>query len=317
MFQTDATSYCANHPDRSAVARCDHCGRPFCEDCRVEDVAAEEMFCSRSRREEHSKSREGPALAADRTFLDGYQRPIRTGWLLWAHSLGALCAHTAPLAIAMGLMVWLSSEVDESGETRVSDTAAFVLLLGFGFGVALTQVILSRQYSGLIKGNVYLWTLRRFVPWALSLAIVFVITVLGMMAFLLPGMYLALRLFWADEFVLVHQSGPLRALRESWELTQGEAGPVFRFQFLAGLAAYLVFIGGAVVLAAVGTLGRLLASPRYWEPATFVCIWLVIFVGYGALHASEIVYLYGMRADRASSLAASTTTLLTDDVAPN
>ena len=209
---------------------------------------------------------------------------------------------------------WRFSTVDASGEPRVTDTGAVILLVGLCFGIALTQVIFSQQYSGLVRGNVYWWTLQRIIPWALSLAMVWVITVLGMMAFVLPGIYLGLRLFWADEFVLVHRSGPIRALRQSWELTRGDAGSVFRFQFVAGLAAYGVIIAGALVLAAVGALGELLGSPQNWEPVTLTCVWLLIFVGYGALHAWEIVYLYGMRTKRASSLAASTRTLLTDDV---
>ena len=105
MFQPDPTFYCANHTDRQAVAECDHCGKPYCVDCRVEDVAADEAFCSHACREEHSNARGVATLAKERTFLDGYQRPIRAGWALWARSLRALCVHTAPLAIAMGLAV--------------------------------------------------------------------------------------------------------------------------------------------------------------------------------------------------------------------
>jgi hypothetical protein len=210
----------------------------------------------------------------------------------------------------MGLLTAaLPAAPDGTNEPDLPIAAAVFLLAAFGFGIALTQVIISRQYTGRVQGNPYTWALRRFVPWVLTLALVLAATFLGMLALLIPGIYIGVRLFWADEFALTHQAGPLQALKESWNLTKNNAGAVFTFQFLAGLAAYLVIIAGVLLLAGMELAIDALGRPEYLGPLEITLILLVIFVGYGALHAPEIVRLYGMRAERARSVITATTTL--------
>ena len=244
-----------------------------------------------------------------------------------------LCLYTAPIAFIMGIVVvWVggalpAAEGGETTETTVSGGAAILMLLMLAFlmlafGIALTQVILSQCYTRLVQGNPYVWTFRRFVPWTLSIIIVFAAMFLGMspivfaamflvflgmpalvmsLVMLLvvqPAIYLGLRLFWADEFALVHRAGPIQALKESWQLTKGNVGSIIRFQFLSGLVANLVLM----VVMSFGVLVLLLVrlgSSGYLE-ATLG--FLIIFVCYGGLHAPEIVYLYGMRAQESSSL---------------
>ena len=173
------------------------------------------------------------------------------------------------------------------------------------FGIALTQVILSQRYTRLVQGNPYTWTLRRFVPWVLTWIICFAAIVLGTLALLIPGIILGLRLFWADEFALIHRAGPIQALKESWKLTSGNIGSLFVFQFLAGLAAYVVLIPMGILVLAFMVLVLLLGSPEYLLPLENALIYLMIFVGYGGLHGPEIVYFYGMRAEQSRSLVRS------------
>ena len=96
-------------------------------------------------------------------------------------------------------------------------------------------------------------------------------------------------------------------MKESWQLTENNFGRIFGFQFLAGLASNLVFICGGIVLG-IGT--AVLEAPNILGPIALEVVEvsftsLVIFLFYGALHAPELVYLYGMRADRSRSLARS------------
>ena len=328
MATAEPTLDCAKHPGQPAAERCDHCGAPFCGDCRVEDTAAEEVFCSEPCREKRTKARKS-------VLLEGFDQPIRTGWRLFARSSVAVWLYTAPLAIAIVIVTALLSDLmpgAESGQSTVAYGARVVVfLLALAFGIALTQVVLSRQYSGLVQGNPYVWTLRRFVPWVLTWIICLAAIFLGTLALVLPGIYVGLRLFWADEFALIHRKGPVQALKESWELTRGHAGSIFLFQFLAGLVASVLALA-ALFLAYLAPLmlyvwgfsevlkegsgilqnvaAAFLAEHSYFLrtlPPTF--FWLLFFVGYGALHAPQIVYLYGMRAERARSLVGSTKVL--------
>jgi hypothetical protein len=177
------------------------------------------------------------------------------------------------------------------------------------FGVALTQMVMTQKHSGLVRANPYLLTAKRFVPWVVTTVLAFAILIVGYMALIIPGIYLSLRLFWAEEFVLVHGTGPLQGLRESWELTRGSAGSIFGFQFLAGFAAY------GVLLLVFGALAGFLALVEVEEnggPVDMVrrvIMFWGAFIAYAGLHAPEVVYIYGMRAERAVSSADSTKTL--------
>ncbi len=311
MATAESNLFCAKHLDQPAAARCDHCGAPFCGDCRVEDTAAEEVFCSEPCREKRAEARSGPVLPSESELLEGSLHPIKTGWKLWARSLPTLCLYTAPIAFIMGTVVWLAPEphAADGGEMAMPERTEFLLLLMLAFGISLTQVILSQRYTRLVQGDPYAWTLRRFVPWALSWIMCLAAIFLGTLALVVPGIIIALRLFWADEFALVHRAGPIQALKESWELTRGDVGSIFVFQFLAGLAAYAVLIPVGILVLVFLFLVELLGSPEYLWPLEFALVFLLVFVGYGALHGPEIVYFYGMRARQSRSLVRSTKVL--------
>jgi hypothetical protein len=78
---------------------------------------------------------------------------------------------------------------------------------------------------------------------------------------------------------------------------------------VAGLAAYLILLGGILLLAGFELVLDALGRPSYLQPVEITFIFLVIFVGYGALHSPEIVRLYGMRAEQAAGTASIAKTL--------
>jgi len=302
MSQAGADRYCAAHPAEQATGRCDYCGKDTCGHCVIENVAAEKAYCSESCQAADS-DRQATGLA-NRDLLDRARRPILSGWALWARSRGALCLYSAPVAVMMASV----AKWGETGDT-ITDAAAWIILLLFAYGVALIQVVLTLRYSGLVSGNPYVWTLRRFVPWAAAVAISFLAVIVGAMAFVLPGIYLGVRLIWADEFALVHGAGPIRALKESWLLTQGSSGAVYRFQVLVGLSSYLLFGAGAALFVGIVFLGEAAGGGPFVDLVEASLVFLFILVGYGALHSPELIYLYGMRSERVMPLSSTTKTL--------
>ena len=127
------------------------------------------------------------------------------------------------------------------------------------------------------------------------------------MALIIPGIYLGLKLFWADEFAMVHQANPLQALSESWRLTEGEVGSIFRFQSLVGLSVYLLLIPAGILIWVIQTTFELLGSPAYLEWLMLPLLYFGVFLGYAALHGPEVVHFYAMRAERSLWLRKSKT----------
>ena len=70
---------------------------------------------------------------------------------------------------------------------------------------------------------------------ALFLAVVF----LGTLAFILPGIYLAVRLALAEQNVLLNVESPIEAIKSSWEDTSDQFWNIFLGSLLLGLVTLL------------------------------------------------------------------------------
>ncbi len=288
---------CAAHPDATSTGRCEACPRPFCAACAVEDVASDLFFCSDACRESQALvSRASVDAPTSAELIDGLWSPIRTGWELWWREAPALTLRVGLPVGAAGALLQLAARSTGWVEGLVIDLAHLGLA---GLAAAAVGVILSRSRTGVADPNPWPQVAARFLPWSLAWLALAVCVVLGSLLFLIPGAFLGLRLFWADELCLVHGRGPIAAARESWALTEGLTRTLFAFQFLAGLALYLVlaalglgWFGVTVVLDFVppGSVG-LLISGFAWP--------FLLVHAYAASHAPEVAYFYGLRALRA------------------
>jgi hypothetical protein len=291
---------CLRHPGLPAADRCPRCGAPFCAGCGVVSLGAERTYCSEDCRDlEAGIGRALPASASD--LARGAESPIRLGWALAFRSFPTVLAHLLPVALGMALLLWYGgATIAEVFE----DNAALPSHLGlagwalFGYGAALTAVLLSREHTSFAPGNPYLWTLRRFAPWALTWLLIGVIVLFGFVLLIIPGILLGIRLFWADEYALVLESGPVRSIRDSWNLTRGRGWRIFSFQFLLGLAEYLIVLPGVALIAgihvAAGATG--FGSHAAVQIVASTAIFAVAFLTYATVHGPEVTYFYGLRA---------------------
>ena len=297
---------CADHPERASVGLCSRCARPLCAECAHESVSTERVFCS-ERCAGASRRVEGEEAAVDNERLRaGLERPIRAGWWLWARSLGEVAAAALPVAALLGPVLWFYLEVgapdpQAAAAGAVNGIGFAALVVVAAYGVAVVGLVLSRRHTGLVRGNVFARAAVRFLPWVTTWVLMFAITTVGYLAFVVPGIYLALRLFWADELALVHGMSPFAALRASWRLTDEAAASLFRFQLVVGFAQYLVLVPAAVLLVAIFTGWSRTGwrEPGVVTPADGLLIGFVGLIAYGAMHAPELVQFYGMRAERA------------------
>ena len=305
MARAGAIDLCNRHSDRAASGRCDQCGKPFCHDCVIEHVGAEEEFCSTDCRDQRIGTRPGESVATPEQLLAASDRAFINGWKLWARSLPTLCRSGLLFVFGAQLVIWVADQLtDPSAEPSMRE---YWSLLIAGFGMALAQVILTQKHTGLIQGSPLAWTTHRFVSWMLTNAMVLGLSFIGSIALILPGVYAGLRLFWADEFAMAHRDNPLQALQASWRLTEGEVGSVFRFQFLVGLSLYLLVIPTMIIVWIVETKFEGLHVPAYLEWFTTPAVLFVFFLGYAALHGPEVIRFYGMRAEQSLWLRESKT----------
>lgn len=301
---------CANHPGDRAVAACDNCSKPFCDTCRVEDVSTDSVFCSSTCHAAHqAQHAAAPGLSQEYLF-EGYRRPIVTGWKLLLRSFPAVAAHIAPLSLLGGLAFMMAPVVEDEAAAEEITRWDLALLVVFLIGIALVQVVMSQKYTRIVHGNAVQWTARRLLHWVATGILVGALVLVGFLALIVPGIIVSLRLFWADEFALMHGYGPIRSMRESWKLTQGEMGKIFFFQLIAGLAAYvpLIVMGLATVAlaTAVSSLGDQGAGIEFIQ-GTLISFFFMSF--YSAIHAPELVYFYGMRAVYSTPVAQQGRTL--------
>jgi len=271
----------------------------------VEDVAAEKEYCSSECRAGARAAQLEGGLTTDAEMLAAYATPIRSGWKLWFRAMGPLALYTAPAAVVLGYAL-TETAADVEGEGGFG-LAHWLFFLAGAVGIAVAQVVLSQKYVGHAVGNPYSLVMQRFLPWIAAFVLTWGLIIGGYLVLIVPGIYLSLRLFWAEEFALVHGAGPIQAIRESWDLTTGSAGAVFGFQFLAGLAAYGVFVAVGLAAVSVGAALEVLPTPISGTLRMVLVCWAML-IGYGGLHAPEIVYLYGMRAERSTSFGEASRT---------
>jgi len=91
----------------------------------------------------------------------------------------------------------------------------------------------------------------------------------------------------------------MKACRESFDLTEGQGGAIFLFQFLVGLAEYLVLIPAILAYFGIisGFAGLGIDSPLITFAELFFSL-MLLFLVYGSYHGPEVVYFYGLRAER-------------------
>jgi hypothetical protein len=238
--------------------------------------------------------------AADAELIDGLETPIRTGWQLCTRVAGALVQWVGvPVGLGYALFAHATGGVLLDPETGASLAADLGLLVALALAAPATAIVLSHAHAADERGNPWPHLGTRYLPWLLTMLLFLGATMLGTLALIVPGIILGIRLFWADEFALVHGHGPVSALRESLNLTRGLTGRVFGFQFALGFAEYLVLIPMFVGIVAVKAMVDALSAGLAGNVLASVLLSCLFVITYASAHAAEVVYFYGLRALRA------------------
>jgi hypothetical protein len=287
---------CATHPGIASTGRCDNCQKAYCDQCRVEDIADDRNYCSATCLNASRTTLDGANLSDDDALYAGYAAPYKTGFRLWARSFKSLTVSLLPLSLIVALG-FVAFQMSADGLINVTGVhLGMIVVAALLFGVAVCGVVLSRVHTGQVVEGIYLTTIRRFIPWLVSWVLVMSLTLLGYVAFFVPGIYLNMRLIWADEFALVHGANPFKALDHSWQISTDHVSQIFGFEFVVGFFATIFLIPGIAFLVAAMSIDA--DTPLYMAGVTGVSVYLLL-IGYGAMHACQVAYLYGLRSNHA------------------
>ena len=168
---------------------------------------------------------------------------IRFGWTTVIGNLG--------LFIVAILIVWLMSAFPAIWDSWVVYAVAWL----FAMVVTLGVMRMSLRFVDEERGELVdlFAKIPLIIPYLIASIIVGIIVMIGFCLLIIPGIYLALRLQFFGWAIVDKELGPIAAIQESWEITQGSAGNLFLLWWL------LLFVNVAGMLA-LG-IGLLVTSP--------------------------------------------------------
>ena len=85
---------------------------------------------------------------------------------------------------------------------------------------------------------------RKIITYFVANLFMGIIVVFGICLFIIPGIYLALRLQFFTAFIVEEDTGIIESLKRSWEITRGQGMPLFMLM----LAMIGIFILGLILL---------------------------------------------------------------------
>ena len=95
-----------------------------------------------------------------------------------------------------------------------------------------------------------------FSKYIFSNILVSILTIIGFLFFIIPGIVLAVRMQFYVYFIVEEEVGPIDAIKKSWNLTKGSFWNIFFFGLLAGVVQIL----GALAL----LVGLIFTTPTMW-----------------------------------------------------
>lgn len=107
---------------------------------------------------------------------------------------------------------------------------------------------------------------KNYVNIILASLLVFGLVIIGLIVFIVPGIYVACRLAFVSYLVMDEGLDPVEAVEASWRLTKGHAFKIF----LLGVTCIFMFFGGLVLLL-VGVLPAIM-----WACSSFAALYLSI-----------------------------------------
>ncbi|MGP3791113.1 hypothetical protein [Pseudomonas sp. B392_1p] len=155
---------------------------------------------------------------------------LRDAWYFFSRHLGTIALLCLPLIILETLTQLLLAEHYSAQLQGAGDLISGLLFYPL-YSAALI-LYLDTRTRGLAPGLPALWNmaLRLWPTLALLTALSSLLIMLGVSLFVLPGVWLMVKLAFAEYLLVLRGLRPLAALRESLRLTTGQFWPILLLQ---------------------------------------------------------------------------------------
>jgi hypothetical protein len=140
------------------------------------------------------------------------------------------------------------------------------LILITPFATAVSTKVIADRYLGLPTGigSAFAFAFRILIPLLGAILVAGLLTGIGLLCLIIPGVILAIRFSLVGPATVVEQRGFLTALRRSGQLVSGEYGKIFGLMVILWIASALVDAGVTATLGAdtwtTTVVGQLIAA---------------------------------------------------------
>lgn len=151
---------------------------------------------------------------------------LRDAWFFFSHNLSAIARLCLPLLLVEAVcQALLATQLGKEANP------AYAMLLGVLFYPLYTApliLFLAARSSGqaVTPGALFAHALRLWPAFALLSGLSALAIMLGLSLLVLPGIWIMIKLAFAEFYLVLHQQQPLRALQSSFELTKGRFWPI-------------------------------------------------------------------------------------------
>ncbi|RVU84676.1 hypothetical protein EOL70_10500 [Leucothrix sargassi] len=184
-----------------------------------------------------------------------------------------------PLQIALAIIFSNAPAGVEGSETLTPDQLAHIfkrIFVEFLFA-PLYRIAVIMYLSSVIEGNplarMDCWKLsvKYWLPYLALTMIIGLIVSTGMMFFIIPGVFFAVRLAFAEFELLFNQASPFTAMKKSFSMTSSHFGLIFRGYLIIFLALFLPYyiLSGIVPFAVASFLSIMFSITLYIAMTVF------------------------------------------------
>ncbi|HEX7174889.1 MAG TPA: hypothetical protein VF240_06360, partial [Pyrinomonadaceae bacterium] len=182
------------------------------------------------------------------------------------------------------------------GHPDFTGVLSFFMLTLIGYYFVRWAVMPSALIYGLVTSlntgespsllECYRWGFRRSISSGLSLLLCVVLTFIGFVLLIVPGIYLAVCFTLVMPIAAIEGCGAIEVMRRSWKLSRGRRGAIFLSSFGWGVliflftllaTLFLTLVAGVLRSSVVGSVATLLVTEMLG--ATGIVLSLVIYLG--------------------------------------
>lgn len=210
---------------------------------------------------------------------------LRDAWYFFSHNLGKLALLCLPLILLESVVgFFVQQQLVDSSEPS-NAPMAYALLVGLMFSPFYKGALIlfmGSRHDGFYPSNAEIMrrVLSLWPAYALLSALSTLAVLSGLMIMVIPGLWLMIKLIFADFQLLLHGRAPMEAMRDSFNLTAGRFWPI-----TASLLVTMLALSGPWLI-----LAWLVAPDGAIEPESGLSIVLQALMGFVQLFATVVAF---------------------------